>query len=1699
MLPEQRGILSSLKSWLRGSKPTRAASKLVKPRRRVTQVEGLEDRRLLIATIYVDFGDEFGTETASQADWRNFELDVPQNQVSWINGPAFPYVGNPNITYTPFNLEQDFPIDLGPNFVGGPWEFETGDELPVSVEEAVEARIVQTLQRIFAPFNVQVLQAASANFGEVRETLAGNNRLTDPYETLEEDPSDDMYLPVADDGLVPPGFDPTRVDPVTGAPVGFRDTYIFVGGWTRAGNEVGEESGNFGFGMPSFLGPSFVDPITRDPALTEMDPLFTGIPIAYSDGGGAVMADTIITEHLAGKSNVITAVATVAAQLAGRNFGLLATHKGEATQTNPFFDPDVNVLSGTDAMREGRYENEDNQQPSLDEVAVFSRVPLMVGDLNQNPALTQNAYDFLVNNVEVGPNTGTGLISTTLIQANILYVTGTGASDRIKIAPDPADPLKALVTVEAYRTAAMAPEDLITTFDYSLDFTLPPLALFNGLLIDAGRGDDQIEIDSTIAGLVGTNIEIFGGGGKDNISFSGTGAEDVNIVVANVDSFRFTQIERFLTQIQIGQFVAQLFEFNDDSTIHLENFNSVNYNVPQFLGANFSVTAQQGSNLAIPPAGTGVNMVIDGTAGPTQASPQPIGVANVEFTNVTSVAILSAVGLTADTLSISSDLGFADGLQNFGAGLGPGADSLILTGTNFTLPVPGGAFIFDGGVGKDTISVKGDTDWTLIDGDPVIPTDGMLICGGGGAITLVNMIGDNATIVTGGNHTIEIVSWSGIANVSSTGGNNTFIVGTPTTVVTGTVNATGGNGIETFEINNWTGSGILDGGGGNDIFHINSLPGSGVTLRGGIGSDTFEIGASGSSVGVTGSPKIEGGDGNDIFQIEVPAALSVAIDGGNNNDTFNINSWLGTGSVDGGAGNDTFNVNSLTGSDISLGAGTGNDTFNLNSVGGLNTTVAGGDGIDTFNVKDWSGTGTMSGGIGNDVFTVTNLTGNADIFGDDGNDTFTVNGWSGSGSASGGAGNDAFQINDWSGTNGSAFGGDGDDVFNIKTLSATTTLTMDGGTGVDRFEMDTWTGTGSVLGGAGNDIFQIKVLAGLTVAIDGGNDNDTFDINSWLGAGSVSGGAGNDTFNVNSLLSANFILNAGTGNDTINATGDTDWTLTDVLLIRGSGGAITLQNMIGDTAIITGGAGNNAIKIDSWSGLLTVNGLGGNDTFTIGTATTSVSGKLTALGGTGNDNFLLRGNANLTSRPDISGGTGIDAFTLDDSLLATEIDYVIHDFAISSTLAGFAGVNLDTLENVTVNGSQGPNTFNVTPSLAVAFRVNGNGTVGGENVLNVDFTGTTDSKPTPGLAPPGPGNGAWTFSSGHQPIIFTNIDSRTVPVGFPENEFLAIGSSQFKGSTQFNGSKPLVRVYDAKTNALLFKFWAYETSFTGGVRVALADITGDGVADIVAAPGPGRAGQVKVFDGRALFTAASTTGTAQINPNFALVGAFYSDGSAYKGGLYIAAADVDGNGSVDVITSTQTGAGKIRVFSFNGAAFVQSRNFTPYTAAEKVTTGAVVTTADVNGDGRADIITAPGGAGTAAIVKVFDGLTKANLRKFNGFEATFKNGVSIAAADLDGDGLAEIMVGAGSNGKSRVRVLNGLGQLQREFNAFTSGNINAPLRLAIHAVDGQFELFVAQSTDTRSHSIRHFDPLTGALVDSFLENDMGLIGGVNLG
>src|SRR5207244_3638653 len=94
--------------------------------------------------------------------------------------------------------------------------------------------------------------------------------------------------------------------------------------------------------------------------------------------------------------------------------------------------------------------------------------------------------------------------------------------------------------------------------------------------------------------------------------------------------------------------------------------------------------------------------------------------------------------------------------------------------------------------------------------------------------------------------------------------------------------------------------------------------------------------------------------------------------------------------------------------------------------------------------------------------------------------------------------------------------------------------------------------------------------------------------------------------------------------------------------------------------------------------------------------------------------------------------------------------------------------------------------------------------------------------------------------------------------------------------------------------------------FRGGARVAVGDVNGDGVGDLVVSAGFGGGPRISVIDGRSL------TGHPQT-----LFGDFFIFEQALRNGAYVAAGDLDGDGFADVIGGGGPGGGP-RVFALSG-------------------------------------------------------------------------------------------------------------------------------------------------------------------------------------
>jgi len=224
------------------------------------------------------------------------------------------------------------------------------------------------------------------------------------------------------------------------------------------------------------------------------------------------------------------------------------------------------------------------------------------------------------------------------------------------------------------------------------------------------------------------------------------------------------------------------------------------------------------------------------------------------------------------------------------------------------------------------------------------------------------------------------------------------------------------------------------------------------------------------------------------------------------------------------------------------------------------------------------------------------------------------------------------------------------------------------------------------------------------------------------------------------------------------------------------------------------------------------------------------------------------------------------------------------------------------------------------------------------------------------------------------------------------------------------GGGPHVRVWDGATGALMSEFFAYSANFNGGVNVAVGDVTHDGVPDIVTGVGAGGGPHVRVF--------------SQFG---ALEGEFFAYDPGFRGGVNVAVGDVapDGgtlDGKAEIVTGAGPGGGPhVKVFSDATGTLVSQ-----FMAYDNFFGGVSVAVAYGN------VAVAPLG-GAAPVVKYFS--NGVSYYQFMAYDQAFGGGVTLAARDVNGDGSADIITGAGPGGGPHVRGFN-FTALVREWFAF---------------------------------------------------------------
>lgn len=223
--------------------------------------------------------------------------------------------------------------------------------------------------------------------------------------------------------------------------------------------------------------------------------------------------------------------------------------------------------------------------------------------------------------------------------------------------------------------------------------------------------------------------------------------------------------------------------------------------------------------------------------------------------------------------------------------------------------------------------------------------------------------------------------------------------------------------------------------------------------------------------------------------------------------------------------------------------------------------------------------------------------------------------------------------------------------------------------------------------------------------------------------------------------------------------------------------------------------------------------------------------------------------------------------------------------------------------------------------------------------------------------------------------------------------------------------------------------------FNGEIRVAVADLNGDGAAEIITAPGPGGGPHIRAFNSNGT-PFAGTLGSG-----------IFAYANGFTGGVYVAAADLNADGKAEIITGAGPGGGPhVRAFNANGTKMAGQIGDGFYAYDSAFNGGVRVAAGYLNKSGIATIITGAGPGGGPHVREFGVNASPVAGQAGSGwyaYDSSFGGGVFVAVGDVDADEPAEIITGAGAGGGPHVRVFKASGapapgQLGNGFMAYGS-------------------------------------------------------------
>jgi hypothetical protein len=1107
-------------------------------------------------------------------------------------------------------------------------------------------------------------------------------------------------------------------------------------------------------------------------------------------------------------------------------------------------------------------------------------------------------------------------------------------------------------------------------------------------------------------------------------------------------------------------------------------------------GVNYS--GWESFNIALP-IDDGIEFSIESTHAGTMGLTTGIGVDTVHVQSIAGATTINT-GMNADTVNVGSKTPVTGGNVNaIGAVLTVNGDgdsdtlnvddtgdlvtntgtltSTELTGLGMTGKIVYGtleALKIGLGGGGDTFTVKsthsGTTELNMNAGSDTVDVQsiaGVTTINTGSNADTVN-VGSLAPAAGGNLNAIDAVLTingdldSDTLNVDDTGdmGANT---GTLTTteltglgmtgkIVYGTLEALKiglGSGDDTFTVKSThSGTTELNTNSGVDTVHVQSIAGS-TTVNTGSNADTVNVGSTapvtGGNVDAIGAVLTITGDGdNDTLNVDDTGDMAA------NTGMLTSTELTGLGmtgkilygtlealKIGLGSGDDTFTLKSTHGGTTELNTNAGGDTVQVQSIAGA-TTISTGSNVDTVNVGS---TAPTAGGNVNAIAALLTLQGDGDsdtLNVDDSGDslanvgTLTNSSLRGLGMASG---IDYFDFETLQVDLGS-----GDDTLTVSSTHARTT-TLNTNSGQDTVHLLTVSGQAFVNTQQGNDIVNVQSISAPTT-VHSGDGDDTVNVGSkapatsgtlnLIGAHlSVQGDANSDTLNVDD------------GGDTISNAGVlTATTLTGL----GMGGSITYGGQ--ERLIIDLGIATDTMTVNgTHAGSTVIRNRDGKDTLRM----VSNTGEVLFQGGPDNDKLLLDSNyinapgndplVTFTKFEDGRQRGGYWSFNQTQGLIAFES---VERFNYLSKVVTPVGKIRTNQQGIEVTSPAVDEDYS---------RLVANFTVGPIQPLIVD-----------------------TRAFGNPDFVKINADANSDGNLSPLDALAVINQLNSSDEGLYRASYDVDK--DGRVTPLdvliVIDRLNQPTSYVtvgGDYQFTTRDLNNDGLAEILVVG--------SVSDRPVLLTLNGVTGGLFDAP-------IYLSDTPSPFTRYVTTADIDGDGVLEIIISSERGPGEYSIYRrLNGLLVLSAERTVPFQ--DGYIGGVRLGSGDLNGDGIDEIIV---GSGVGA---------DPSVRAYNQFGHLVSNfvlpssfgraGVLLKTGDFNGDGLQDLFVASGRRGDSQIAIFNGRSNLNPPINPdylidniFTDPSLIAPIDIALADSDGdeRDELFTWQLSDGRNQGVKEF-------------------------